>query len=97
MRKKQHPTHQKSDAVSSTRRVPQHIKTKVWRRDGGRCQYVGSDGKRCGEEAWLEFDHIQPWALGGLSDDVQNVRLLCRTHNQLSARKIFGKVNQADA
>jgi hypothetical protein len=38
----------------------------------------------------LEFDHVRPWALGGSSGDAANVRLLCRVHNRLEARRIFG-------
>jgi len=73
-----------------TRSIPQHVRDEVWRRDGGRCSFVSSNGWRCGTAEWLEFDHIRPWALGGRSDDPSNVRLLCRVHNQLAARRIFG-------
>ncbi len=31
---------------------------------------------------WAEIDHIQPWALGGLTTQ-ENGRLLCRFHNRL--------------
>ena len=62
----------------------------VWRRDGGRCAYLGPDGHRCGETAWLELDHIIPWARGGRSDEPGNIRLLCRAHNQSEAARLFG-------
>jgi len=38
----------------------------------------------------LEYDHIRPLSLGGRSDDPANVRLLCRAHNALEARRILG-------
>ncbi len=33
--------------------IPQRVKEAVWRRDGGRCVY-------CGSNAGLEFDHVIP-------------------------------------
>lgn len=90
-RKKKHEPFEGARAFSSSRRIPQPVKDLVLRRDGGRCQYVSPDGKPCGEKTWLEFDHIQPWALGGSSGDPDNIRLLCRQHNQFAARKAFGE------
>ena len=43
----------------------------------------------------LEFDHIIPWAQGGLSDDPDNIRLLCRTHNQWTAREQTAPAQEA--
>lgn len=76
--------------LNGRRRIPQWVKDLVWKRDGGRCVYVSTEGKRCGERGGIECDHVQPWALGGKSDDPGNIRLLCRTHNQLAARQVFG-------
>lgn len=39
----------------------------------------------------LEYDHRRPFALGGSSDDAENIRLLCRAHNRLHAEYAFGK------
>jgi 5-methylcytosine-specific restriction endonuclease McrA len=73
-----------------SRRIPARVRREVWRRDGGCCAFTGPDGTRCDETAWLEWDHIVPWALGGRSDDPANVRLLCRRHNQTAAKEVFG-------
>ena len=73
------------------RRVPKTVKAVVCKRDGGQCAYRGPDGRRCPSRTWLEYDHIVPYALGGRSDDPANIRLLCRSHNQLEARLIFGE------
>lgn len=75
---------------SHSRLIPQEIKDSVWRRDQGRCVFVGAAGNPCGAREGLEFDHVLPWARGGTSLDSHNVRLLCRTHNQLLARRTFG-------
>jgi len=77
-------------ASSAARYIPKWIEDHVWRRDNGRCSFVGPEGLRCGETGWLELDHVKPWALGGRSDDPDNIRLLCRAHNQSEARRIFG-------
>ena len=38
----------------------------------------------------LEYHHEDPYARGG-GRGVDNIRLLCRTHNQLMAERDFGK------
>ena len=76
--------------AAPTRVIPRHIKAAVWRRDGGKCVFAAGDGRRCGSRVFLEYDHVKPWALGGVSDDAANVRLLCRAHNLLRARRVVG-------
>jgi 5-methylcytosine-specific restriction endonuclease McrA len=61
----------------------------VFERDGSRCSFVGVDGKRCESTHLLEYDHVQPRALGG-RHDAENLRLLCRAHNQHVAEQVFG-------
>lgn len=76
--------------AAPTRLIPRHVKSAVWRRDGGKCVFAAADGRRCGSRVFLEYDHVKPWALGGASDDAANVRLLCRAHNLLRARRAVG-------
>ena len=78
-----------SGATSSERRVPANVKKAVWERDGGACTFVGRDGRRCGCRWQVEFDHMEPVACGGTAA-VDNVRLLCRVHNQREAERRFG-------
>ncbi|MFI5347546.1 MAG: HNH endonuclease [Elusimicrobiota bacterium] len=77
-------------SASGSRRVPMAVRAEVWSRDGGRCSFVSEEGRRCDSRDALEFDHIRPWALGGRSDIVENIRLLCRSHNLRLARRRFG-------
>jgi hypothetical protein len=77
-------------ADTESRRIPQWVKDEVWARDGGQCAFIPPDGTRCPEREGLEFDHIMPWALGGRSHDPRNIRLLCRGHNQMRGRDMFG-------
>jgi len=72
-----------------SRRIPQWVKDAVWHRDGGTCAFMSPEGMRCRAKAGLEFDHVIPWALGGRSDAPENIRLLCRTHNQMFSRQAF--------
>jgi hypothetical protein len=69
--------------------VPAHVKRAVWERDGGRCQWNLESGGACGSTHQVEFDHIQPVALGGAST-VDNGRLLCRAHQDVAARQAYG-------
>jgi len=75
--------------VVPSRETPRHLKRAVWRRDGGQCAFVSRDGHRCGERTFLEFHHIQPYALGGHAT-VENISLRCRRHNQHEAELVFG-------
>ncbi len=70
------------------RQVPAAIKRAVWKRDEGRCAFIGRRG-RCAETAWLEFHHVQPYADGGRTS-VDNIQLRCRGHNQYEATLWFG-------
>lgn len=75
--------------------VPAAVRREVWKRDGGRCQWPLEKGGICGSTNRVEIDHRIPPVLGGASTK-ENLRLLCRFHNDLSARAIFGdaKMNQ---
>jgi len=88
------------DSVSKSprprsRAVSQVLRDAVWHRDGGRCTFVGPQENRCAATTYLEIDHIKPYALGGSSDDLANLRLLCRAHNQLLSRRFFGEQPRA--
>lgn len=77
------------EASSSGRYIPRSVRREVWKRDGGACTWVSSTGRRCGSRWLVEFDHVDPFARGGEAT-ADNVRLLCRTHNQLEAERAFG-------
>ena len=59
-------------------------------RDGVRCSFVAEDGRRCEETGFLELDHVVPVARGGEAT-LENLRVLCRTHNQYEAERILGR------
>ncbi len=74
---------------TSARHIPAAVKRAVWERDGGQCTFVSDAGRRCTSRRLLEFDHREAAARGGEST-ADNVRLLCRSHNQHVARQAFG-------
>jgi hypothetical protein len=75
--------------AAGSRHIPAEVKREVWRRDLGRCAFVGTGGRRCGERAFLEFHHVRPFAMGGEAT-VKNIQLRCRSHNDYEARVCFG-------
>jgi 5-methylcytosine-specific restriction endonuclease McrA len=80
----------KAPRPSRTNHIPAHVKREVLRRAGGRrCEWILPSGERCDCRRTLQFDHIKALALGGKST-LENVRLLCRSHNLLAARQVFG-------
>ena len=76
--------------VGQRRHIPRSIIHQVWLRDGGQCCYQNRRGERCQEKGMLEVDHIQPLAKEG-SNELNNLRLLCRYHNQWAAEISLGK------
>ena len=74
-----------------TRYIPANVRLEVWKRDNGCCSYVSRDGRRCQERGGLELDHVFPWSLGGDSS-LENLRLLCRPHNNWRNRLSDGQM-----
>jgi hypothetical protein len=64
------------------RHIPNEIKHALFLRDEGRCT-------NCGSKINIEIDHILPFALGG-TNDLANLRLLCRSCNQRHAVETYG-------
>jgi hypothetical protein len=83
------PRAKSAAAASATAGIPAAVKREVWKRDGGRCQWPLDSGGTCQSPLRVEYDHILPRAMGG-SSTPGNLRLLCRFHNDLAARRAFG-------
>lgn len=77
-------------AVKNLRYIPAKIKREVYLRDHGQCTHP-----QCHSKKFLEYDHIQPLALGG-ETTIQNLRLLCKAHNQRAAIFTFGLQKMQD-
>jgi len=73
-----------------SRHVPAVVKRAVWLRDLGRCAFVGTGGQRCNQRRFVEFHHVDPYALGGEAS-VDGIQLRCRRHNDYEGRLYFGR------
>lgn len=83
-----------SEQNKQSRRIPNDVKRTVFDRDGGQCTFVSPDGRRCTERGGLQYHHEIPFAKGG-PNTTENVRLLCRCHNALHARRDYGEQHVA--
>jgi hypothetical protein len=75
--------------MTSSRYVPRPARRGSWERDGRTCAFVSEDGRRCTEEAYIQFHHLDAHALGGLPT-LENMSLRCWRHNQYEAERVFG-------
>jgi hypothetical protein len=82
--------------VSGSRHIPAPVKRAVWLRDRGQCAFVARLGRRCTQRAFLEFHHVEPFAVGGEAT-VRNISLRCRRHNAHEAELVFGARTAARA
>ena len=69
--------------------VPAAVRREVWKRDGGKCQWPLESGGVCGSTLRVEIDHTRARGQGGRAT-TDNMRLLCRYHNDLAARVAYG-------
>jgi hypothetical protein len=72
-----------------SRYVPAEVRRAVWKRDGSQCQWPLASGGVCGKTSEVEIDHIDGFALGG-DTSVEACRLLCRFHQDVHARQLYG-------
>jgi 5-methylcytosine-specific restriction endonuclease McrA len=75
-----------------SRHVPAAVRRAVWARDGGRCTFVGTEG-RCGETGFDELHRLEPYALGGATT-AEGMALRCRrtTCTKRSASSTFSSM-----
>jgi hypothetical protein len=79
-----------TDTRPKSRYIPAAVRRFVAKRDGGRCTYRDTHGRRCSKRHDLEFHHRMPFGLGG-DHRPEGLTLMCRTHNALLAEQDFGK------
>jgi hypothetical protein len=61
----------------------------LFARSEGRCEWRFESGERCSSPVLPERDHVTPSALGGPTT-LEGMRILCKSHNDLAARRVFG-------
>ena len=71
--------------VSSRKAISAKIRRHLLGKSDACCAYQNpKTGKACGSKYQLQIDHIEPLAFGG-SNNLENLRVLCRTHNLQAA------------
>jgi hypothetical protein len=75
-------------STRQSRHIPSAVKREVQARDGGRCAFVGAEG-RCQETGFLQYHHVVPYADHGPTI-AANIQLRCRAHNGFEAQNWFG-------
>ena len=80
----------RTDTRPKSRHIPAAVRRAVERRDGGRCTFKNGKGRRCTKRHDLEFHHRKPYGFGG-DHSPDNLTLMCRTHNNLTAEHDYGK------
>ena len=83
------PRRSRKKRNDGSRTIPARVRRKVFERDGGRCTYVDGSGRRCDSTWQVEFHHKIPYARGG-TQDLENIELRCRAHNQYEAELDYG-------
>ena len=76
--------------TARTRYIPSATRREVHDRDGGQCTFVGTGGRRCRSEQYLQLDHIVPYAKGG-TNTPDNLRIRCASHNLHTAIQEYGQ------
>ncbi len=79
------------ESGETSRHIPPATRDKVNNRDGGKCTYVGSDGKRCNSTWDVEIHHEETVFAHGGDHSIANLKLLCAAHNKLLAEQTFGQ------
>ncbi len=87
------PTKTQRPKATEPRRAPRALVDEVIAAAGSRCEYISTAGFRCAETRYLTADHVRPYALGGRSRNLKNLRCYCSAHNLFAGRKSFGPNN----
>lgn len=77
------------EGPAKSRHIPDAIKRAVYDRDGGRCTFVGTDGKRCEARGFIQFDHLDGFARRK-EHTTPSISLRCRAHNLHAAEVMYG-------
>ena len=88
------PRKPRPPADPTSRTIPANVQRAVTKRDGERCAFVGTDGRRCDARRFLEYHHLKPWVVGG-APSAENIALRCRAHNDYEAKVYFDPIRRA--
>jgi hypothetical protein len=86
---KPRPRKAANEPRKDTRYIPAEVRRAVWERDQGKCQWHLESGGICGSELRPELDHVLGFKPGE-PVRVEDLRILCRVHNDFAARLRLG-------
>jgi hypothetical protein len=72
----------------NSRYIPVKVKAYVQKRSEHRCEFMGGNRVRCDERRNLNYEHIAPFARGGVNSR-ENIKIFCQNHNQRERLKKF--------
>lgn len=76
--------------TNSSKSIRPSSRNSTFKRSKGCCEFRDAiTGRVCGSRFQVQIDHRYPRALGG-TNAPENLRVLCRTHNLLMARRLIG-------
>ena len=84
-----HRSSKPCEIKKTSRYIPIETRRLVFQKAQGRCEFIGSDGKRCESHYQLEIDHKLAWSQGG-SHDEANLSCLCKVHNTFRTKETHG-------
>jgi hypothetical protein len=84
------PAPRQAKSRRKDRYAPAHLRRAIWERDQGKCQWPIDGGGICGATCRAEVDHIELVAKGGRLTKPEDGRILCRFHQDVSARRVLG-------
>jgi hypothetical protein len=87
--RKPRPRSAANEPLRNSRYIPAEVRRAVWKRDQGKCQWRVESGEICGSEIRPELDHIHGFKPGEPVTS-EDLRILCRFHNDLAARLRHG-------
>jgi len=73
-----------SNNKKRSRYIPAETKRIIFQRANHQCEFTTPNNKRCESKHFLEVDHKHSYSQGG-GNEIQNLQLLCRQHNQRKA------------
>ncbi len=77
---------------TKSRYIPLKTKRLLLKKANYQCEFVASNGKRCNGFSHLQVEHRKPFAFGG-SNQIENLKILCFSHNQHAYLRFKTKVN----
>jgi 5-methylcytosine-specific restriction endonuclease McrA len=83
------PSRAQANPAPKSRHIPAAVRRAVRARDGSQCRYLDAAGRRCSERDRLEYHHRHPFGMGGRHSP-ENLRLMCRAHNDYLAVHDYG-------